>query len=198
MMKHAMYISLFLLLCLAESCTNDRMISISFDTAERLMHTQPDSTLHILQTLDEQHILHGAQKARFALLYYEALEKNDLAFPNDTLIENAIDYYNSQRDYQRLGLALFYQGKRYLQRDSITKAMFAFLQSEKMLQRYRDEELLGTVNFEMALLYQEQHNYKEALTHFQQSLALFQKTDNKKEEGHLLLKNSRPVIYFRS
>jgi tetratricopeptide (TPR) repeat protein len=152
------------------------------------MQTQPDSALDLLQTLDRHYMLEGAQRARFALLYNEALELNSLAFPHDSLIYDAIDYYGSVKDYRKLGQAWLYLGKAFMQLDSITPAMYAFLKATDALQQFKDDDLLGLVTNEMASLYQEQHYNEDALMLFRQSLSIAQRSGNKKHEGYALLK----------
>jgi len=73
-----------------------------------MMSAQPDSALIILQTIDRQQIPQGAQQARFALLYTQALDKNYLPLSGDSLINTAVDYFSHKKDYKRLGWAYLY------------------------------------------------------------------------------------------
>ena len=158
-MKIAAYISLLLLSCLPISCVNDWEVSFSLDMAETVIHTQPDSALIILQTIDELQIPTRALQARYALLYTQALDKNYLPLTGDSLINIAIDYYGRKRDYRRLGWAYLYQGNAYVEIDSITLATKAYLQTQEILQRIRDDYLLGLVANKIATLHQKQRNY---------------------------------------
>jgi tetratricopeptide (TPR) repeat protein len=185
--RHAIIVSLFFVLCFTVTCSKNGVVSTSLDVAERVMYAQPDSALNILQTLYKEYTFQGQHLARFALLYAEALERNDLAFTKDSLISHAIGYYSSKRDYGRSGRLWFYLGKIYAQRDSMSQAMVAFLQAKEALEEAKETDLLGLLVKEMALLYEEQHYYKEAITLFEQSLLLFQRSGNKLEEGYVLL-----------
>ena len=187
-MRRIVFINLFLLLFVTVSCTNNNSVSSSLDIAKNLMQTRPDSALVILHTLNDEYALQGADRASFALLYNEALELNSLAFPHDSLIYEAIDYYGSIKDHRKLGQAWFYLGKSLVQIDSITPAMYAFLKAKDALQQLENDDLLGLVTNEMAELYHDQHFNNEALALYRQSLALSQKAGNKKTEGNVLLK----------
>jgi tetratricopeptide (TPR) repeat protein len=158
------------------------------DAVNGIVQTQPDKALNMLITLGEQYDLKGVHRARFALLYSDALELNGLAFPHDSLMYDAIEYYNDVKDRRNLGKAWLYLGKSFMQIDSITPAMYAFVKAKDALQPLKDDDLLELVMYEMASLHQEQHNINDALTLFQQSLLLSQRSGNKKKEGHLLLK----------
>jgi tetratricopeptide repeat protein len=63
------------------------------DRAETCMAERPDSSLYLLRTLDKRHISGSLRKARYALLYSQALDKNYIDVDNDSLIRVAVDYY---------------------------------------------------------------------------------------------------------
>ena len=185
-MKHITSIILFLLLFLGLSCTNNKDIALSLDTAEALMQTQPDSALKILQSLDGRQMPRGALQARYALLYTQATDKNYLPIPGDSLIQIAVDYYSRKKDYQRLGWAYYYQGSAYAQMDSIQLAMTCFLHTQELLLSVQDDYLLGLVTNAIAVLYQAQRNYEQALSLFRLSLSAFERLGDVKNKGHVL------------
>lgn len=63
------------------------------DRAETCMAERPDSSLYLLRTLDKRHISGSLRKARYALLYSQALDKNYIDVDNDSLIRVAVDYF---------------------------------------------------------------------------------------------------------
>jgi len=162
------------------------------------MQVQPDSALKILQTLKEKQIPNDKQKALYALLYTQALDKNDLPISNDSLIHIAVDYYSRKKEYRQLGWAWFYLGKTYMQMDSITLAMTFYLKTKELLNRINDDYLLGLVTNEEALLHQEQRNNEQALILLRQSLSAFQRAGNKKNEGLVLSQIGRLLYIKRS
>ena len=185
-MRLAIHISLLLLSCLPISCVNDWGISFSLDMAEKVIHAHPDSALIILQKIDKLQIPTRALQARYALLYTQALDKNYLPLSGDSLINIAIDYYSHKKDYRRLGWAYLYQGNVYVEIDSITQAMNAYIKAEEMLQSVQDDYLLGLITNNIAELYLEERNYERALILFRQSLSAFQRVENRKNEGYIL------------
>lgn len=78
------------------------------DRAETCMAERPDSSLYLLRTLDKRHISGSLRKARYALLYSQALDKNYIDVDNDSLIRVAVDYYKGHGTSHEKALAYFY------------------------------------------------------------------------------------------
>ncbi|MCL2739365.1 MAG: hypothetical protein FWE30_07975, partial [Bacteroidales bacterium] len=114
-MRHAISTILLLLCCSTVSCINDKTILATLDTAEALMQEQPDSALYVLQSLDGHYIPYGILRARYALLYTQARDKNYLPISGDSLINIAVRYYSQKKDKQKLGWAYLYLGTAYTQ-----------------------------------------------------------------------------------
>jgi len=189
-------ITLFISLYFAASCTSNNFISFTLDAAENLIQVRPDSALNILQTIDGQQITQKKQYARYALLFNQALDKNNLPLPGDSLINIAIDYYTKKNELRKLGWTYLYLGNIYAQKDSITLATYAYLHSLELLQRVDDDYLLGLITNRIASFYQEQHSYEQALTYFRQSLSAFQRIGNKPNEGQVLSQIGRLMYIF--
>lgn len=68
-------------------------IDLAFDHALKLMLSQPDRSLNIILTIDPQQIKTKQIKARYCLLYSQALDKNAIDLTSDTLIRPAVAYY---------------------------------------------------------------------------------------------------------
>ena len=83
------------------------------DRAETCMAERPDSSLYLLRTLDKRHISGSLRKARYALLYSQALDKNYIDVDNDSLIRVAVDYYKGHGTSHEKALAYFYLGRVY-------------------------------------------------------------------------------------
>jgi hypothetical protein len=79
-------------------------------TAERLMQTAPDSSYHILQHIKPKHLYTRSDKALYALLMSQALDKNDIKVESDSLIRIATDYYTG-KDPEHAGYAWFYMAR---------------------------------------------------------------------------------------
>ena len=64
-------------------------------SAEQLMSSRPDSALTILQNVDTANITKQKEQALFALLYSQALDKNNINVKERTTIQTAVNYYSN-------------------------------------------------------------------------------------------------------
>ena len=64
------------------------------------MDTYPDSALQLLKTIDSKHLVTKEGKARYALLYSQALDKNYIDVTEDSLINIAVEYYKDKKKYR--------------------------------------------------------------------------------------------------
>ena len=91
----------------------DRLIS----QAGGLMQSQPDSAMHLLQTID-RHSLSGERLARYAIIYSIAQNKSGTDTRSDSLLRIAFDYYNRHTDDTLYARSQYYMGKYFIMADS--------------------------------------------------------------------------------
>ena len=71
------------------------------------MADRPDSAKIILESIDPKALHTRAGKARFALLYSQALDKNYIDVDRDTLISRALKYYRHRGNAHDRALAYY-------------------------------------------------------------------------------------------
>ena len=76
------------------------------DDAEAHLEMHPDSAFVALDSLDRRQLNTPELRARHALLYSIALEKCGISMTNDSIINIAVNYYNSKGDKQQIETAL--------------------------------------------------------------------------------------------
>lgn len=74
--------------------------------AEAVMTEHPDSALTLLRSLDTDEIRGKSSRALYALLFTQAQFKNYTDVDNDSLISEAVHYYEDGPDTRRSMLAL--------------------------------------------------------------------------------------------
>ena len=79
--------------CALMSCVDDSAVVTELDWAETVMEAHPDSALALLDTLDRNRLRTRGAKARHALLYSQALDKNWIDLSTDSIIKPAVRYY---------------------------------------------------------------------------------------------------------
>lgn len=75
--------------------------------AEAVMEEHPDSALSLLRLIDGTR-LGGERRARHALLMAQALDKNCIDTPADSIADVALRYYRDNGDYPRRRMMAFY------------------------------------------------------------------------------------------
>ncbi|MDE6229456.1 MAG: tetratricopeptide repeat protein [Muribaculaceae bacterium] len=156
------YIIIFATLALAMAGCSGREVDRDLDDAERLMESQPDISLQILQRLDSLP-LQGERQARHALLLSQAYYKNNMDHSNDSLISIAVNYYERTDNAYYKMLSYQYLGINNLLNGFYGPALHATLNAHDQaaeladtLNLARTESVLGQI-FTMAC------DYKEAL-----------------------------------
>ena len=185
-MKYTVFLFLLSLCCLFISCTDNIDLILSLNNAEAVMQERPDSALKILQTIETANIPYGELLARFALLFTQALDKNYLPIPNDSLIHIAVDYYSKEKDFRKLGWAYLYLGNAYTQIDSVNLAFTTYKKAQELLEKNPNDELWSLVSNEMGALFKEQRHYPQALELFRASLYASRRSGNLKNESYAL------------
>ena len=79
--------------CAVLSCADDSAVMEELDRAEAVMEEHPDSALALLDTLDRSRLTTREARARHALLYSQALDKNYIELTTDSIIRPAAQYY---------------------------------------------------------------------------------------------------------
>ena len=77
------------------------------------MNDDPKSSLEILESIDKESISMRKQKAKYALLYSMALDKNYIDLQSDSIIAPAIKYYERHGSHEERFLCYYYRARIY-------------------------------------------------------------------------------------
>lgn len=152
-----------------------RTVGAQLDWAEGLMATRPDSALYLLQQLDERQITRRSARARYALLYSQALDKNFIDETNDSLIRIARKYYRRHGPRHNRFLAGYYYGRILCNRGDSTGALLYFLHIEEFGRELDDPYTLGLLYHQIAELYHSQYDYRNTLKYAQEACGNFRR-----------------------
>lgn len=191
-MKSRYYILFLCLLCCLFSCSRDREIAYRLDSAEALMTEYPDKALSVLETIDASRLHAESIRAKYALLYTQALDKNYIDVASDSLICSAVTYYDRKGSKRERALAHYYYGCVCANMHDSELAMKAFLEAE----RHAESEpyLCGLIDSRIGQLYLAQYKLSEALTRFCRSEFDFHKAGIRRNEAMVL--ESQGHIHF--
>jgi len=151
---------LLLLICIfMSSCS---LMPDRLKTAEQLMETAPDSSLHILQRLSYKELNAPSERALYGLLLFRALDANKLELKPDSLIDFSLKYYLDHTDNERLAICYFYKGRTCKHALRYENAMDCYLKALDGAQIKNDYWLLGKINSDMGDICNVQQDYKLA------------------------------------
>ena len=94
------------------SC-KDNQVESALNSAEISMNDNPESSLEVLESIDIDLLSTRKQKARYALLYSMALDKNYIDIKTDSIIAPAVKYYAYHGSKEDRFLCNYYRARIY-------------------------------------------------------------------------------------
>ncbi|MEI6754641.1 MAG: tetratricopeptide repeat protein [Paludibacter sp.] len=142
------------------------------------MNTAPDSSLHLLRKLSANKMHGSYNRALYALLMTQALDKNDSIVDNDSLISIATDYFDDS-DPVHAGYAWFYHSRTAFNRDSVNEQAQNLLKAQEYADMSGNINLSGAVSYEKATMYFNQRQYRNSLLNFKTAADYFKRINDK-------------------
>lgn len=131
--------------------------------AEAVMTEHPDSALALLRSLNPGEIRGKSSRALYALLFTQAQFKNYLDVDNDSLITEAVDYYEDGPDHFRSMLASYYYGRVRLNKGDYANAIFTFYNAYELADAAGDSFWRGMIAERICEIYEKTFNYTEMI-----------------------------------
>ncbi len=144
------------------------------DKAETLMTEHPDSSLNILEKIRIEHIRGHKNKAKYALLYSQALDKNYIDVEDDSIIRIARDYYARRGSNTDRAKAFYYYGTVANNAGDTNEAMKAFIPARIYAEKTDDEYIKGLIYSAIGALYYSQNSIEESINNFTASAKSFE------------------------
>lgn len=156
------------------SCTSPGTHYNTLVTADSLIISRPDSALHILQTIDASRLNTNKEKAYYALLYTQALHKNDYPLGDDSIISIASRYYAKSKDKEKYARSLLYHGAALEENDLRADALEYYKMADDESECCNDYLTRGLASSWIGILYSRKliennrdiEYYKKALEYF--------------------------------
>ena len=175
--KQTLYtITVLLLLCIT-ACQKQSFMADKLLQAEALMNEHPDSALNLLKGIAQPELQTQEHRARYALLYSQALDKNYIDLTSDSLINIAVDYYKDRDDVRAKFLSYYYQGRIYTNANNLTQATLAYLEAEQLVDELGDGYAAGLLYKQIGLIYNSYYDFPKSLQAHQQAIEHFTKAN---------------------
>ncbi len=145
--------------------------------AERLMETAPDSALQLLKTTQVENFYLPSDKALYALLYCQALDKNGIPFELDSLISIATDYYDSSQP-ERATNAWYYSSRCSFYRNDNEAQARDLLKANEYAQNITDLKIKALIYTNKAELHEKQKQNDSSLLYYNKAAEIFLKLND--------------------
>ena len=133
------------------------------DKAEVMMSEHPDSALILVQAIDTSTLDSPRLRARHALLYAMALDKNWIDTTDANIIMPAVKYYGRRNSGDRPAKTWYYLGRIQQNSGDRAAAGISFLKSDRASEKTRDLRFKTLVYDGLSSVYGQTHLYEEAL-----------------------------------
>lgn len=143
---------------------------------ESLMNERPDSAYRQLLLMDAKTLSGKKEKALYALLMSQALDKNYIDVTDDSLIIKAIEYYGGSKDSYHYMLSLYYQGRVYQNGNCHTAALMSFMEALQVGKKINNPFWLGMISKGISQIYNKLNNSMDELTFAQKEVLNFRKS----------------------
>ena len=173
------------------ACRDKQTVVDILDEAETLMTESPDSAYTLLQTLPVDELHQDKNRARYALLYSQALDKNYIDETNDSLINIAVEYYRTTDDVRSKFLSFYYQGRIYTNAGELHKAMLAYTEAEQLADAVTDGYLSGLLYAELGKIYRSYYDYPKSLDAHQKASQYYEQAGKETHRNYMWLNQSR-------
>lgn len=180
-----------LLLISFYGCSDKKTITDTLHRAEALMNEYPDSAYTLLQTLPVDKLHQDKNRARYALLYSQALDKNYIDETNDSLINIAVDYYRTTDDVLSKFLAFYYLGRVYTNAGELHKAILAYTEAEQLADEVKDGYLVGLLYSEFGRIYRLYYDYPKSFEAHQKASQYYELAGKETHCSYMWLNMSR-------
>ncbi len=152
-----------LLSLILSGCHHSAIINEKLQLAEELMIIKPDSSLKLLKEVNSTDLSSNRLRARHALLYSQALDKNCIDLKMDTIIAPAVKYYANHGTNRDKALTHYYLGRIRHNAGAACEAAELMQAAEKYAIPAKETYLLGLIYNCRGNLYYSQYSLNDAI-----------------------------------
>ena len=125
------FVTILSALVLLAACAGAEIMT-SLDNAECLMEVSPAEALDTLESIDREALTTRKLRARHALLYSMALDKNYIDLKNDSIIAPAVEYYSRHGDADARFRTHYYHARIFENAGDYDNALLAVSKAEAL------------------------------------------------------------------
>lgn len=166
-------------------------------TAQKIMDSNPDSALHILQRMHPNQSLIDADRALYGILLFQALDKSNKTLQPDSVINFSLNYYQNSNDKKLLPVACYYKARLYKRAQQFEQATLLYLKALDLIRNDKDYKLLGKIYSDMADICSFQKDFRESLKKYQTSIDYYKKAGDTIEASYKVVDIARMYLSLK-
>ena len=159
------------------------------------MEDHPDSAYSLLQTIDSDALRTRGGRARYALLYTQAQDKNYIDETCDSLISIATDYYQHHGDVRNRFLSYYYKGRIHYNDGDYLNAMLNYFEVETLVPDLQDDYYAGLLYSQLGSIYMNYYDFPKSLEAYQKAEVYYK---NAGKDYHRLFAMTDQSVILRS
>ena len=140
------------------SC-KDNQIGAALTSAEISMNDKPESSLEVLESIDKDLLLTRKQKAKYALLYSIALDKNYIDIKADSIIAPAVEYYECHGSVDDKIKSLYYYARVQYNSGEYNPAIVTLMKAIPLFENSTERRYCALVHNLLAIIYNVLYQY---------------------------------------
>lgn len=156
------------------------------DRADTMLGTNDSAALAALDSIDATALSGRKLSARYALLYSEAMYKNYITAPDDSLIMVAVRYYSVGNDIESRFRAFYQLGCINTEMNREPDALMAFTQAERLSASIKDDYQLGLLNTKLGNAFFNSFDFRRALNYYESAYSFYSKAYRNSHKIHAL------------
>ncbi|WP_068701401.1 tetratricopeptide repeat protein [Paludibacter jiangxiensis] len=151
------------------------------------MANQPDSSIALLKKIPHPKQLKQKDYALYALLMCQGMDKCGIDIKSDSLIKEALNYYDRNQDSFRTGYVYLYLSRIYRNQENDQKRSEALIKAIPYAVNSKDNNLLGFIYADKAAIYQNQGLIDSMMFYYKKSLRSLTIANDKRNRNIALL-----------
>lgn len=160
MRQNSRFAVIFIAALVLFSCTDKRVVE-NLDYVDSIMQEEPERALEVLDSISKSDLKSGRVKARYALLYSMALDKNYIDTTDVSVIRDAQKYYSRKGSDRDKMLMYYYLGRIHFNAGQYDEAIVCYEQAKEHGLRTEEYAYIGRVYIGFAKVYSNSYNYQK-------------------------------------
>lgn len=171
-------IGLLLLICFLISCNSKDKSAEYLKQAQATVEQNPSAAIILLDSIYLPEEMNKDDYMQYIVTRIQAKYKNYQDITSDTLIFEALKYFEQKENPQQTALANYYTAAFYLENKMPAKAIESFLHSEYYAKKAGDNLLTGKISENIGYLHFQQNVLDSALIRYQSAFNYYAKEDS--------------------